>query len=459
MVATRPPLVLVPQYFGSLVFDRRTSRYMPFDCEATAFLRRLEREPVLGVVDETERENRDLLWDFYDYFYHKGFFTPDGFLAGEVLDIEPPDDHLAGPLAVHLEIMAACNLTCSHCFADPLPRHRDPLSLAEMDDLFAELSRMGAFRLGLTGGEPLLRKDLFDIIDAAIERGLHPCLTTNGLLITEAMAREFGKRQLMWLNVSLDGATATTNDAIRGSGTFEKVKQALGILGRHSRFTLAFTVTSHNCHEMAACAQLARDVGAHTAVFRPLYPVGVAARNLELMPTFTQYSTALQRLRDSVPAGTGRLHLTDELGEIRPSERANEERPFSPAAREAIRASVHTNNGCGAGNLVASITIRGDVNPCSFLGPAHEAGNIRRRPFAEIWHQSSGFRRIRSLSATSGCGDERFAGGCRARALVFGGDIDAVDPWHSEWRALTHEKPLSESQAALHPMSNLEVVR
>src|SRR5262249_57833330 len=104
------------------------------------------------------------------------------------------------------------------------------------------------FRRGVTGAEPLLRKDLSDVLDAATERGLHPCLTTNGLLITEETARAFGRRQLVWLNVSLEGPDAASNDAVRGAGTFDAVVQRLKLLRRHARFTLAFTVLRTNAH-------------------------------------------------------------------------------------------------------------------------------------------------------------------------------------------------------------------
>jgi radical SAM protein with 4Fe4S-binding SPASM domain len=278
---------------------------------------------------------------------------------------------------------------------------------------------MGSFRLGLTGGEPLLRRDLFDIVDAAAARGLHPCLTTNGLLITDDIARQFGRRELVWLNVSLDGATAATNDRIRGAGTFERVLDKLRILGRHARFTLAFTITRDSAAEVRACADLARDVGAHTAVFRPLYPVGVARRHPELMPTYDQYADALAHL-------SGDLHAID---------------PFSPQSRAPRRARVTLNNGCGAANLVCSVSVKGDVNPCSFLGSAHDSGNIRLTPFEQIWHTSAGFTRLRDTS------DERFCGGCRARAQTLNGSVHAEDPWHAAWQA----------RGRVHPMTNVHV--
>src|SRR5262249_43190829 len=159
------------------------------------------------------------------------------------------------PLAVHLEVIASCNLKCTHCFADVLPRRETPLTLEELDKLFESMAKMGSFRLGLTGGEPLMRRDLFEIIDLATSHGLHPCITTNALLLTEAIAQEFGKRDLVWLNVSLEGATADSNDLIRGQGVFERVTEKLQVLRKYARFTLAFTVTHHNYAEVEACAE------------------------------------------------------------------------------------------------------------------------------------------------------------------------------------------------------------
>ena len=403
------PLVLIPQFFGSLLFDRRTSRYLPFDSESTTLLRRLRVDPDAARGAE----------DFYDYFSELGFFDLQGRLAADILELTPPTDHLAGPLAIHLEIIGACNLKCVHCFAGDLPRNEGALTLTEMDALFSTFASLGSFRLGLTGGEPLLRRDLFDIVDAATARGLHPCLTTNALLLTDEIARAFGKRDLVWLNVSLDGATAATNDRIRGVGTYDRVLAKLKILGRHTRFTLAFTITSISAPEVEACAALARECGAHAAVFRPLYPVGVAVRHPYLMPSYVQYAQALEQLG----------------GDVRGID------PFSPQLRKDRQSKIHRNNGCGAANLVCSISVNGNVNPCSFLGPDHDSGNIRMRSFKDIWDSSAGFTRLRT------CDDERFCGGCRARAQYANGSVHERDPWFDDYSR----------RPSVHPMSNLEI--
>ncbi len=409
MSVNAAPFVLIPQYFGCTVFDRSTSKYYPFDHEAAMLLQRAKTTPFYGLVGEMDVEKQQQAVDFFEHFYELGFFTIDGHFAGECLNIEPAQDHMTGPLAVHLEVVASCNLTCTHCFAGELPRREPPLTLAEIETVFASMARMGSFRLGLTGGEPLLRKDLFEIIDMATDYGLHPCVTTNGLLMTETIAREFGKRKLVWLNVSLEGATAATNDLIRGKGTFERVMEKLTLLAEHSRFTLAFTLMKTNIEEVRACAELAAQVGASTAVFRPLYPVGIARDHLDsLMPTFAQYNDALATLS----------HV--QQGELRTID------PFSPQLRTEIQAVTRTNFGCGAGNHVCSISVSGEVNPCSFLGTSFNAANVRHRSLESIWRDSQVFNEIRTLPGGTA---DTFSGGCRARSLVLGGSANAPDPW------------------------------
>jgi mycofactocin biosynthetic radical S-adenosylmethionine protein MftC len=435
-------LVLIPQFFGSLVFDRRTSRYLPFDADATDVLTRLLTAPVEAVLaDARDDAHRQRIVRFFEHFYDLGFFTVDTRFAGVALDLDPPADHLVAPLAVHLEVVSACNLTCTHCFAGDLPRRERRLTLDELDRLFAEMAALGSFRLGLTGGEPLLRKDLFDVIDLALGHGLAPCVTTNGLLLTEETAREFGRRDLVWLNVSLEGASAATNDRVRGEGTFDRVLDKLALLRRHARFTLAFTVMRTNVDEIDACARLAHDVGADTAVFRPLYPVGVATRHMELMPSFAEYNAALNTLAS----------IDDDAMHLRQID------PFGPYSRTETQSVVHQNYGCGAGNLVCSVSVSGDVNPCSFLGPGFVAASLRDSSLAEIWRHSPGFRAIRALphaEASSGRGNTAtFAGGCRARALVLNGSVNAPDPWITDQVALERV-----TGAAVHnPLSIVDV--
>jgi [mycofactocin precursor peptide]-tyrosine decarboxylase / 3-amino-5-[(4-hydroxyphenyl)methyl]-4,4-dimethylpyrrolidin-2-one synthase len=113
--------------------------------------------------------------------------------------------------------------------------------------------------------------------------------------------------------------------------------------------------------------------------------------------------------------------------------------PFGPKTREPTQPVIHTGDTCGAGRHVCSISVQGDVNPCSFLGPDFETGNVRDVPFEVIWRTGHAMKRMR----TSG----EFRGGCRARALRLAGSVDAADPWLTE-----HEG------GCAHPSANVELV-
>jgi MoaA/NifB/PqqE/SkfB family radical SAM enzyme len=163
-------------------------------------------------------------------------------------------------------------------------------------------------------------------------------------------------------------------------------------------------------------------------VFRPLYPAGVALHHLDLMPTFAQYTAALQELADLDSPGSDLCGLD----------------PFSPASRAPTQPQIHTSPTCGAGNHVCSISVQGDVNPCSFLGPAFHSGNIRQTPFPILWRNMQRFR--------GPSGPEGFQGGCRARALTFSGSADGVDPWFEEF-----QQNQRGDIASWHPAANLDM--
>ncbi len=436
--AMRLPLILVPQYFGSIIYDYRTSQYMPFDREATILLKQLEERPINKILDDIIDQNeRKRIWQFYDYYYKHGFFTPHQKFAGSIHNINPSSDHLLGPLTLHLELTDSCNLRCRHCSAGQLPRNKRMLTLEKLERLFKSMKMIGTFRLGLTGGEPLLRDDLIDIIDLALVYGLSPCLTTNGLLLTEEIAKELGKRELAWFNISLEGANPQTHDYIRGKGTFNKVLEKITMLSKYCKFSLAFTIMKSNFHESRACARLADYVGAQAAVFRPLYPVGTASQHPELMLSFSEYLEALNDLAAmEKELNTSYIQFCNT-------------HPWGPQTRIDSQSMVYGNFGCGAGNLVCSVSVSGDVSPCSYLPSAWVAGNINEEPLEHIWSNSTVFKQIRSLKSNVLCNKcesyQICRGGCRARALSMNNLINAPDSWacllkHTPIREKTEEK-------------------
>lgn len=473
------PLVLVSQHFGSIVYSRHSHRIFPFDRDATDLLLALKSKPLESVLNErtcrrdadAPREERaplrSAIVDFYTRWQTHGFFSADRQFQGYVIAEDSPPRHcLRGPLTVHLEVTRGCNLRCAHCFAAqrsapaqsdcsmagdsavPGPARRaervrvlsvgseaakwHELTVAELEGLFAELAQIGTFRLGITGGEPLLRRDIIDIIDCAADHGLSPCLTTNGTLITDDLARALARRSLAWLNVSLEGASAETNDVVRGDGSFESTMQGIRRLSGICDYSIAFTLMKPNAHEAGDCVSLARQLGARAAVFRPCYPVGRASECPELLPSFEQYSSALASLAAACEQAGSEFCSAHAWG---------------PHTRYDTQARVFPNFGCGAANTVCSVSASGDVSPCSFLGPAFLAGSIRQHSIAAIWRSSAVFQQMRRLEPPDKCGAcaryDECGGGCRARALAHDGSVGGADPWCAHDLFTQHQPALA----------------
>ena len=424
---------LVTQPFGATLFDRERVQYFPFDHDAADLLREWTVTSCdATIASQTCPEQRVKVIRFAEHLIRESILGCDGRIDAEVVmpksgsQAHPQHQNsnwLSGPLVTHVEVIGACNITCTHCFAGSLPRNHDPLRLAEFEALFADLASIGCFRASLTGGEPLLRSDLFDIIDVAIANQLHVTVTTNGTLLTPSIAREFGKRRAVRVNLSLEGATPESNDAVRGAGVFDQVREKTRLLRQHTDFTVGFTLTRQNAAEAEACADLAKQLGARAAVFRPLFPVGLAQQHPEMMQSFAEYSQTLQQI----------LRFAEDDSPL-----------------------VEDNQECAAGRMLASVSAQGDVNACGFLGSKYVAANIRDRKFSEIWndrHLMAEFRDSAAVANEMGAtvAHEGFRGGCRARALAANGSANASDPWHDDFERM--------SDANFFPISNLSVTR
>ncbi len=387
------PLTLVPTSTGALLFDRRDGQLDAYTAAAAKVLHRLLDEAAFDVVAGAPPWVSELV----QRLVQRAALDGNGHLQARCAR---GAGALLPPITLHVEISGVCNLDCTHCFAAPLPRTSQALTRDELCALFNDATELGVCRLSLTGGEPLLRRDLLDIVDDAAAAGLAPSLVTNGLIhdlgTAEALAARLRDHRLLWLSVSLDGATATTNDAIRGVGVFARVVERLALLRTAGApFSIAFTVHPALVDEVDACVALARDVGAEAAIFRPLYPVGAARTRPEMWLSREQWDLAVAR----VEAAGGTVAADDEHG-----------------------AALFPADACAAGFTQASIGLDGRVSPCGFLGAAHDGPSVRDVPLSTSWAMGATFRDVRDHGGS-------FDGGCRARSQAAYGSALARDPW------------------------------
>jgi mycofactocin radical SAM maturase len=322
---------------------------------------------------------------------------------------------LDAPICLTWELTYACNLACVHCLSSSGQRDPRELTTVEAKAVLDELRDLQVFYVNLGGGEPMIRRDFFDLIEHAVTNGIGVKFSTNGAFIDSAKARRLADMEYLDIQISLDGLDAATNDAVRGEMSFEAARRAMDHLASagFGPFKISIVVTRHNVDQLDGFKALADSYGAQLRVTR-LRPSGRGVDSWpELHPTAAQQHQIYRWLLaqgESVLTGDSFFHL-NALGEPLPGL-----------------------NMCGAGRVVCLIDPIGDVYACPFV--IHDelrAGNVRDAGgFARVWKESSLFRSLRepqSPGACASCGSyDACQGGCMAAKLFTGLPLDGPDP-------------------------------
>lgn len=314
----------------------------------------------------------------------------------------------------------------------------DALGLEKAFAIVDEVSALapGAM-LVLTGGEPLLRQDIFDIVSRAASRGLTPVLGTNGTLLTHETASRLQDAGIKGAGVSLDSSAPSFHDRFRGmQGAWLKTIEGMDVLRAFDiPFQLQFTLTKENRREIDSAVSLAIEQGAMAINFFFLVCTGRGQKATDLAPH--EYETALEEIVKAEMKYSGKILVRARCAPhlVRVAERIN---PESPLTRGATC-------GCIAGKGYLRISPDGYVTPCPYI-PANEGSpNVLRTPLKEIWEKGPAFAQMRrhALSGRcAGCEFESSCGGCRARALSLTGDVMGEDPWcvHEPKKETSEEK-------------------
>lgn len=341
---------------------------------------------------------------------------------------------------VFWETTTACNLSCRHC------RRQDTAPDAALQDLTTEealhlidgIKEAGSPLLILSGGEPLLRTDLFTLVDHARQQEIPLALATNGTCIDEPLAVRIRDSGIRRVSVSLDGADAGIHDEFRGiPGAFNRAIQGIQLLIQHGVSTqINFTLARHNARQMEEMFELASTLQIAALHLFMLVPVGCG---LEIAPdemlTASEYEKLLRRFhilsgqyRSSFETrATCAPHYYRIIKQMQEGERKG----TADAHTGLSGQPHHGSRGCLAGINVCFISHTGEVFPCGYLPVS--SGNIRTQSLAEIWQESETFRKLRDYSQLEGkCGICKFidvCGGCRARAYADTGDYLAEEPY------------------------------
>ncbi|HZD66981.1 MAG TPA: mycofactocin radical SAM maturase [Acidimicrobiales bacterium] len=321
---------------------------------------------------------------------------------------------LAAPICLTWELTYACNLACVHCLSSSGRRDPAELTTAQAKAVIDELAALSVFYINVGGGEPTVRGDFDELLDYAVARRIGVKFSTNGATMTPERARRLAATDYLDVQVSIDGATPTTNDLVRGAGSFTAARRAMDHLAAagFGAFKVSVVVTRHNVAELDALEALAAGYGAQLRLTR-LRPSGRGADTwAELHPTQAQQRHLYHWLvdRPHVLTGDSFFHLS-ALGQPLPGL-----------------------NLCGAGRVVCLIDPVGDVYACPFvLHPEFKAGNVGDPGgFTAVWRSSELFTDLRgpqSAGACSTCGSyDACQGGCLAAKFFTGLPREGPDP-------------------------------
>ncbi len=328
------------------------------------------------------------------------------------------------PRLIAWEVTRSCMLACKHCRASAeAKRYDDELSTEECFRLLDNIASFAKPIVILTGGEPMLREDIYDIAARATEAGMRVVMAPCGALIDDASADRLVRAGVKRLSFSLDGATAETHDNFRGAeGAFDSTLRGIEAAKRAGlSFQVNTTITKGNLGELPAILDLAVRLGA--GVFNPflLVPTGRGSRLADQEISPAEYERTLCWL-----AGRQRY----DIG-IRVTCAPHYQRIVRQLG--VARGAGSEAKGCMGGQSFAFVSHRGKVQICGFLDV--ECGDVRQAgfDFRRIWETSEVFRQMRDPGAYLGrCGRCEFAavcGGCRARAYAVTGDYMAEEPF------------------------------
>jgi AdoMet-dependent heme synthase len=341
------------------------------------------------------------------------------------------------PKWIAWETTRRCNLSCVHCRSSSelaVQGHPD-FTLEQAREIIDDIASYASPVLVLSGGEPLLRPDIFDIARYGTDKGLRMCLATNGTLVTEQTCRQIKDNEIKMVSLSLDGAKAATHDNFRNQpGAFAGTMRAIELFNRHDiPFLVNSSFTVRNKDEIPQIFQLVKDLGAVAWYMFMIVPTGRGEDVLdELIP---------ESLYNEILDWHYRVEKEETKILMRPTCAPHYYRIVRQKAKEDgerftrrnLNFSTGGSKGCLAGQLICLIDVDGEVLPCSYFPKS--AGNINQMAFKKIWEESELFLQLRDFSSyKDNCGRCEYinvCGGCRARAYAMTGDYLAQEPFCS----------------------------
>jgi len=363
----------------------------------------------------------------------------------------------AAPFLIVWDYTKACNLRCKHCYEDAGPKPaEDELTTQEAKKAIDEFADAGVVALAFSGGEPLVRKDFFEVAKYAADNDFYVSLASNGTLITKEIAKKLKDSGVQYVEISLDGFEKT-HDKFRGiPGAWKRTVQGIKNCVEVGLDTcVATTATHYNLKEIPKLMEFAeKELHANRFIVFNYVPTRRGKNIIKEDLTPKEREKLLELLYSKLIDANCKLDVFSTAPQYAVTSLKYAEGPAvathftNKEAMEMLRGRTKTLTefigGCGAGRLYCGLEPNGDVQPCVFI--PIKIGNIREEKLIDIWKYSPVLKKIREREKFEGCGECEYVnicGGCRARAYGYFNDLQAPDPSceynQKYWDELTKE--------------------
>ncbi len=311
-----------------------------------------------------------------------------------------------------------CNMFCDHCYRDAGAKADSELSTMEAKKMLDEIAQAGFKIMIFSGGEPLMRNDIVELVAHASSLGLRPVFGTNGSLITKDLAKQLKDAGAMGIGISLDSMDPEKHDKLRKyKGAWKEAVRGMENCKEVGLpFQIHTTVMDWNKDEIIDLTDFAVEIGAVAHHIFFLVPTGRGVNIEQETLRAKEYEELLNIIQDK----TEKVDI-----EIKPTCAPQ----FMRIAKQRGQ-KVRFGRGCLAGTSYCIIGPRGDVQPCAYLNIP--IGNVKEKPFNVLWEESDVFKELRTMDYEGGCGEcgfKKVCGGCRARAYFYHGSYMAEEPW------------------------------
>jgi len=349
---------------------------------------------------------------------------------------------------IAINLTRRCNLRCAHCYLDAATLEHGSdgeLTTEEVCRLLDEIAQHSSETMVvLTGGEPLIRRDLETLLEYGSGLGLFMVVGSNGVLLKDKRVQSLKAAGAMGIGISLDSLDPEQHNQFRGSPrAWQKTLAGMESCRRHGlAFQIHFSVTEANAHEIQAMIDFARASGAWVLNFFFLVCTGRGESMTDISPArYEQVLNQILAAQEQSQELIIRARCAPHFQRV-----AHQRNPESPLTR----VEGYDGSSCIAGTHYCRITPEGGVTACPYI--EEEVDNIRSNPFVDIWDNNTALQQLRTPQLQGKCGQceyQALCGGCRARALAIEGNLMSTDPWCSylpeggaviqPWRDQNHE--------------------